>query len=549
MTDAAPERGHEILVYGPPGTGKTTWASRKVNATARARGSDAVMVTSFTRTAAQEIKGRDLSIPDAQVGTLHAMAYRAIETPDVAAANIKDWNERHPQWAMKGGGGKGPIEESPAEWVGVSEGEKLLAEVDILRARMLPEDQWSKMSLVAFHKAWEEWKRETEVVDFTDMIEMALAETDHAPGRPEVAFLDEAQDATPLEVALFRKWGAAMERIILIGDDDQCLYRFRGASPDTLLDLGIADHDRIVLDRSYRVPERVLEHADRWVRTLSRRAEKDYSPRDAEGKVTVSPSSFDAADDLVREMRARVEDGKEVMAIAPCSYQLDRLKAELKRQGVPFHNPYRRSRGDWNPMTPTNDRATAAADRLVAYLIMDDEAFGDMSRLWTGRDVKLWAKFVKANGVFRRGAKGAIEGLPDRELSYEEVAQLFADEDALEAAVEPSLDWFANHLTAEGQRALEFPISVYRQRGAAGLTEPPRVVIGTIHSVKGGQADSVFVCPDLSYAGAREWDRPGDPRDSVIRQFYVAMTRAREELVLCQPSTNLNVPILEGVKP
>lgn len=779
------------------------------------------MVVSFTRTAAQEIRGRDLPIPEKMVGTLHSMAYRSIDSPQVAQAALKDWNDRHPQWAMKPGSGSGSIEESPAEWVGASEGEKLLGEVDILRSRMVPPELWPRLSLIGFHNAWTEWKREADVVDFTDMIEMALADVDEAPGKPKVAFLDEAQDATPLETALFRKWGAKMERVILIGDDDQaqapwtkvltttgevrmdeldptkhrlvsydlrgariagkrdgfafeiavhqdgrrglvvgvggrttectpdhrwwakvdpntdlhfvylmrkgdrwrvgwcqarrsdgtahlpvrarlegadaawvlsyhasrteasiwesifaaryglplntfrpvanathataeaintiykhldpveqgeralrcladnrrmvehpfwepgrnsvygrqinqvracnlipgyhllpvtdgggaawlpistdwgdpipvaysvnvephhtyiadgiitanCLYRFRGADPSTLLDLGVPESDQIILDQSHRVPERVLEVADDWVHKLTRRAEKRYLPRDAEGKVTLSSSSFADVDDLVLEIRERLDAGLSVMAMTACSYQLDPLKHELKRQGVPFQNRYRRSRGDWNPMAPSTGRATSSVDRLVAYLIMDEDAFGDLSRLWTGRDVKAWSKFVRSSGVFRRGAKGAIEGLPDRELTYEEVAQLFASEEELETAVEPSLDWFASHLTAEGQRALEFPIAVYRRSGPSALVSEPRLEIGTIHSFKGGQADSVFVCPDLSYAGAREWDAEGEARDSVIRQFYVAMTRARDELVICQPSTNLNAPIFEGIKP
>lgn len=479
--DPAPDRGHTVLVYGPPGTGKTTFAAARVKATAMARGVDKVMVVSFTRTAAQEVKGRDLPIPDHMVGTLHSMAFRALGSPKVAQAHLRDWNEKHPQWVMKPSGGTGPIEESPAEWVGSSEGEKLLGEAEIMRARMVPFELWPKASVRNFYAAWQRWKDDAGVLDFTDMIEQALAEVDKAPGNPEVMFLDEAQDATALEIALFRKWGAHADRVVMLGDDDQCLYRFRGASPDALLDLSIPDEDRIVLGQSYRVPERVLEVANRWVHTLSRRAEKEYLPRDAEGKVTLADVTFEQADDMVRMMADRVADGRSVMAIAACSYQLDALKKELKRQGVPFHNPYRRSRGDWNPMAPSTERTTSSADRLLAYLVMDEDAFGDASRLWTGRDVKNWAKLVKATGVFRRGAKGAIEGLPDRELTYEEVAQLFATEDALEAAVEPSLDWFAEHLTAEGRKALEFPIQVYRQRGAEALLEEPGIILGTIH--------------------------------------------------------------------
>lgn len=492
------------------------------------------MVTSFTRTAALEVKGRNLPIPDKMVGTLHSMAYRAIDSPAMHLSQIKDWNDTHPSYALTGGG-SGSVEEAPAEWTGATDGDKIMADVDILRAKMLPVEGWPE-SRRHFFQLWQEWKAEAGVIDFTDMLEVALESTTEAPGRPEVIFADEQQDSTPLELELLRKWGEKADRVILAGDDDQCLYRFRGADPKALIDLPVPEHDRIILGQSYRVPAEVLKVADRWVHTITHRQEKAYLPRDADGAVTVTAANF-ASEDMVAEITRRIDAGKSVMCLASCGYMLDKLKGHLRRFGVPFWNPYRPTRGDWNPMHMGTERTTSATERLLAYLVMDEEAFGDASRLWTGRDVKAWASFIKSTGVFRRGAKGVIEGLPDRELSYEEVAGLFASTEELEAAVEPSLEWFASHLTAQGAKALEFPIQVYRQRGPSALTERPGVMLGTVHSFKGAEADSVLLCPDLSYSASKEWGKaPGEARDSVIRLFYVAMTRAREELVVCAPS-------------
>jgi superfamily I DNA/RNA helicase len=75
------------------------------------------------------------------------------------------------------------------------------------------------------------------------------------------------------------------------------------------------------------------------------------------------------------------------------------------------------------------------------------------------------------------------------------------------------------------------------------LREQPRVVVGTIHSVKGGQADVVYLFPDLSQAGAAQYERSGAPHDSVIRLFYVGATRARETLYICQRETGMAVTI------
>ena len=64
------------------------------------------------------------------------------------------------------------------------------------------------------------------------------------------------------------------------------------------------------------------------------------------------------------------------------------------------------------------------------------------------------------------------------------------------------------------------------------------MIVGTIHSVKGGEADVVYVAPDLSERGALEWESTNESRkDRVRRLFYVAITRAREKVVALSSSS------------
>ena len=64
----------------------------------------------------------------------------------------------------------------------------------------------------------------------------------------------------------------------------------------------------------------------------------------------------------------------------------------------------------------------------------------------------------------------------------------------------------------------------------------------SLPSVKGGEADVVYVVPDVSKESWKSWcwRRRADLR----RLFYVAFTRAREELVLLEPATDRAVPWL-----
>ena len=78
--------------------------------------------------------------------------------------------------------------------------------------------------------------------------------------------------------------------------------------------------------------------------------------------------------------------------------------------------------------------------------------------------------------------------------------------------------------------------------GIDALRNTPQIILGTIHSFTGAEADIVYLFPDISPAGGKEWVGGGEGRDAIVRMFYVGMTRAREQLVWCQPSSSFTVP-------
>lgn len=548
--------GREARCFGPPGCGKTTWLTGSVTSTAHVRGLNALMVASFTKSAAVEIASRGLPLPKSQMGTLHAIAYGAIDRPPVADEQLDDWNSHHRAYALtvKARGTDlddgAPIEAGVG---GATDGDALLGQLDNLRARLVPPDDWPS-TVRAFAEKWEAWKRDEGLVDFGDMIDIAYRDTTHAPGRPEVGFFDEAQDFTPGELRLIRHWGQQMEHTILAGDDDQTIYGFKGASPDAFLNPPIPDSDKIVLSQSYRVPASVHRAAEHWIRQVSHRQEKLYQPREEEGRVRHIGTSYRQPAHLAEHVERALAsetfnaDGSTrpttVMVLASCAYMVDPLKHELRARGLPFSNPWRASRGDWNPLA-SRSGTTSSRERLLAYVSLDerdDVGMGDLSRPWTGEDVRRFAHVLKKQGIFVRGAKDLIEVLPDRELNFHEVAELFADEAHLDRAVTPDLDWFQENLLAASRPGMAFPLKVARQRGPRALVDAPRVHIGTIHSFKGSEADVVFLIPDLSQRGANEWRQRGAPQDGVRRQMYVGMTRARRELVVCGAGTPLHVP-------
>jgi superfamily I DNA/RNA helicase len=395
---------------------------------------------------------------------------------------------------------------------------------------------------------WEDWKHESGLVDFTDLLEIALRDIRLAPGDPSVLIADEAQDFSRLQLSLIRQWGQYCDYMLVAGDEDQLLYGWCGCTPDAFLHPPVPEDRKRVLSQSYRVPRAVHRLADRWVKQLTVREPKEYLPRDADGEVRwLDTGNWRYPDDILTDADQYLQQGKTVMFLTTCSYMLDPLKRVLRAAGLPFHNPYRQTRGDWNPL---RSKGTTAADRLLAFLRPREDVWGAQAGVWQARDLQAWVEMVKADGLLTNGAKARIARLaPEQAIGLELLTQLFRPEagDAMLAALGgtlgASVDWLQARLLTTVQQKLEYPTTVLMRRGVQGLVSPPQIMLGTIHSVKGGQADVVYLFPDLSVAGMSEWVQGGERADAVIRQMYVGMTRARESLVVCSPVGEAYAPL------
>ena len=113
---------------------------------------------------------------------------------------------------------------------------------------------------------------------------------------------------------------------------------------------------------------------------------------------------------------------------------------------------------------------------------------------------------------------------------------------------EEHINWYWSHLIPTRKKAARYPVSIALKHGPAALVERPKIVIGTGHSVKGGEADVVYILPDLSPAGHRNWLGRRSDKDAVIRLGYVMMTRAKQELVICNPAGPGYLPIAETAR-
>jgi DNA helicase-2/ATP-dependent DNA helicase PcrA len=483
--------------------------------------------------------------PD-NVGTLHSIIYNALGSPDIAEVHAKEWNEANPGLEI-GGVSANILDEGGAESGGsrASRGELYLNALNIHRNRMTYNPSFMQPSVMHFKKRWDAWKKENNLMDFTDLIEYAYNDMPYAPNNPSVLFVDEAQDFTKLQLSVIRRWGLDTEWIVLVGDDDQTIYGFTGAQHNAFLQPPVDKRYKTVLKHSYRVPAAILERSQQLIKRVDEREPKTYYPRTdikgqpVEGEVIDTYVNYKMSDDLLVEAMKYLNAGKKIMFLGSCSYHTDPIKKLLRERGFPFHNPYRRRRGDWNPLGSAGRGKVSAKDLLLNFLDMGtDEPY------WSIPKFVSWAQFLRVGemGLIRVKGNKAIkylkEAIENNESGLHSCRHVFdkiISPQAIQPALNRDIEWLMKNVHTKKEEALRYPARVVNIRGKEALLEEPKIIIGTIHSVKGGETDVVFLFPDVSYQADIEMQSKAG-MDAACRLFYVGMTRARESLILCDPA-------------
>jgi superfamily I DNA/RNA helicase len=532
----------EIKLFGPPGTGKTTSLTRHIKEAVNAVGEDKVIATSFSKAAAQELVGRDLPIPKNHVGTLHSMAYHAIGgNVQIAETHIDGFNREYPQYR---------VPEQKASLIDVpevaydNENSDLLQQYNLIRARgvkvcndLLDDSKRKAMvprELGNFIKDYEAWKSGNDFYDFTDLLVIAAEDFDEHPSQPRVMFVDEVQDMNPLMMEVIRKWSRHTDYTILAGDDDQTIYGFMGASTDAFLKAG-ATEER-VLSKSYRLPKEVKEWSERWIKQVKNRKEKEFTATELTGTVcrlhqTAPNATYRSPEKLLPSILKDISEGLTVMVLASCSFMLTPLISLMRTEGVPYSNRYRPSNGSWNPLPIGSEKRVPSWTRLMSFLTPVLGIEGQDK--WTLNDWNCWKKDLSPK------AAGLLPGVLKKTFTLHgstpmDAATFLEGENETPpfyGSLEDALSWFLGALPSSKRKAYEFPARCVSM-GRSVQVADPMVTVGTIHSVKGGEADSVYLFPDLSTTGARGYYGRQEDKDAVTRLMYVGATRAKQKLTL-----------------
>jgi DNA helicase-2/ATP-dependent DNA helicase PcrA len=391
-----------------------------------------------------------------------------------------------------------------------------LSEV-VRKMRRLDDDVPDYAAVVRIAERYEMAKRLEDRLDFSDLLLRfsgyrlhavdGVERTEPEGTLPDVSawLFDEQQDASPLLDAACKRLVSAesVKWCYVVGDPFQAIFGFAGSSADCFL--GWPAEKERTMPKSYRCPKPILELGERCLRRMYRGYfDRKVAPADHEGQI------FDCETELPF-IRARPDE--EWLFIARTNYEANRLYASLHAAGKP---------AKW---VTQQEGATSRGTGLAALYALEK-----------GKHVsgKEWSRAIELLPCTNKDkepmlARGVKTGWAKKHADEWDV--IFSDDLTKVGATEPLMEKIRSGkwcgLVDRGEEWRR-----HAERWGPELVANTKIRVGTIHSVKGMEADNVAMLTTVGkrVEQGREDDR--DQHDEECRIAYVGVTRARRNLYI-----------------
>ena len=486
----------KTIVLGPPGTGKTTTMLNKVDDHLKTTDPNKIGYFAFTQKAAYEARDRamekfNLSEDDLPYfRTLHSLAFRRLgikKESVMQKSHYEDLGKRvgFPVDYMEYEDEEGGIFSTKSDYLRILQLAKL-RNISFEKQYDLKEHtqdvEFDKLRILS-HEL-ERYKKEHTLIDFNDMI-LEFVKSDASPAF-DVVFIDEAQDLSLIQWDMAKSiWNKSGDSYIA-GDDDQAIFRWAGADVDSF----IAQTGKILnLTQSYRIPRAVHDVAMKIIGRVSNRLAKKWEPRTYAGTVK-SYHDFEHVDMTKGEW----------LVLARTRYMLNDLEETLYQKGLYYKNKFKKS-----------------YEEDLHEAIIDWEKLREGASLEYNKIEKIFS-FISPKNLEKEKMLGMVKD------SFYNINQLKKDFGLRTDAV-----WYEG-LDQAPIRRVEY-IRKMRSNGEQ-LNKKPRILLSTIHGVKGGEAQNVVLLTDLSLNTQKGYERNPDDEN---RLFYVGATRTKENLHIIEP--------------
>lgn len=250
--------------------------------------------------------------------------------------------------------------------------------------RIQAQGDFSRQKIATVYEEYEKQMRANNALDFDDLLVKAvqLFQTqadvlDYYQERFRYIMVDEYQDTNTVQFELVRLLSAKYRNLCVVGDDDQSIYKFRGANIRNILDFEqvFPDAKVIKLEQNYRSTSNILNAANAVIRHNHGRKDKTLWTDNGEGdKINVRQfdTAFDEAEYIVGDIRERVESGKAAYNDHAILYRTNAQSRMFEEKFVTANIPYKIVGG-------INFYARREIKDLLAYLKTIDNGRDDLA--------------------------------------------------------------------------------------------------------------------------------------------------------------------------
>lgn len=470
----------------------------------------------------------------------------------------------------------GTISSAKDELIGVSEYE-LNAANDI-----------NQRTYARVYREYQETLRRNNALDFDDLIVKTVELFKNCPeildsyqDRFLYIMVDEYQDTNTAQFELVRLLAQKNRNLCVVGDDDQSIYKFRGANIRNILDYEkyFPEAKVIKLEQNYRSTQSILDAANAVISNNERRKDKALWTERGSGEL-VHFRQFDSAyeeaeyiaDDVCRKVRKQGAQYKDFAVLYRTNAQARLLEERMIMEGVPY-----------NVVGGTNFYARAEIKDILAYLKTIDNGRDDVAvrriinipKRGIGavsvekiedyaqmRDVSLYDAMELADEIMSLGKTAAkirpfvqlIRELrkASSELTIAELIQEIVEKIQYAQYLQDNDDESAEDRIANVDELITKAVAYQEMHDEANLTEflaevalvadidkveddDNRVLLMTLHSAKGLEFPHVYLAgmEDGLFPGqAAIWTNDQEDIEEERRLAYVGITRAMNDLTL-----------------
>jgi len=587
--------GGPILILAGAGSGKTRVLTYRIAHLLGERNADPyrVLAVTFTNKAAAEMRDRVVALlgpgaPLPWVSTFHSMCARILRQECRVVGfdrNFSILDEGDSTSVLRRVIEEAMLADSPPLELVRARIEQAKNEAITPEAMASAAESGRDGAIATLYRLYQERMRSMNAMDFADLQMQVWMLFENHPEvlerwqrRAEHLLVDEYQDTNRVQYLLVRALSAASGNLCVVGDEDQSIYRWRGADIRNILDFENDFPNAAIfkLEQNYRSTKVILAAAGGVIRNNTERKEKTLWTENESGEPVVyytGTTERDEADFIAREIARLISAGSfkpsDFVVFYRVNAQSRVIEEALVRRRIPYYVvggvrfyeqrdvkdllAYMRVLA--NPadivslerMTGTPSRGIGAKTLEIVAEVAAREGISPleaMGRLETQSRVSLriakaagalyaWMRELAANLsamtvhdiiasiVAHSGFEAYLESLPDATARKQNLAELMAAARAFDAEGEPG-------------RLADFLERIALVSDADQVrTDGGRTALMTLHTSKGLEYPVVFI------AGMEEGlfphSRSQDSNDEVEeerRLCYVGMTRARRLLYL-----------------